>query len=183
MTLDQARMLLGVSRDCLYEELKKAFRQRAKLTHPDLSKNKDGKDFLLVKRAFDMIEPGAIQRSKQKKASPPNKNEPPPKNVIYRVIPTSALYRNNLDNPWSFGVQVYEEFAKEGGVIFFVGTDDTSGSWFSGIFKVTPPPVLPEFKISFPPGAIFPNRVFSGMVLNGEQKINIEITFLVVRRL
>eukprot|EP01117_Protostelium_nocturnum_P018000 TRINITY_DN7421_c0_g1_i1.p1 TRINITY_DN7421_c0_g1~~TRINITY_DN7421_c0_g1_i1.p1 ORF type:complete len:474 (-),score=149.74 TRINITY_DN7421_c0_g1_i1:18-1439(-) len=50
--------VLGVSRTASKEEIRKAYREMAKKTHPDHNKGSSTKDFLRVKKAFEAISSG-----------------------------------------------------------------------------------------------------------------------------
>ena len=47
--------ILGVSQNATAAEIKKAYRQKAKLFHPDLTKNADSKEFQQIVRAYEIL--------------------------------------------------------------------------------------------------------------------------------
>ncbi|KAI5188833.1 hypothetical protein NEMIN01_0201 [Nematocida minor] len=47
--------VLGVSKGCSPSELKKAYKQKVKQTHPDATRNKTDVDFIKVKEAYAKI--------------------------------------------------------------------------------------------------------------------------------
>lgn len=56
MTISDYYQVLGLSKDASVEEIKKAYRQKARLYHPDINSSADAKDmFIIITEAYDFL--------------------------------------------------------------------------------------------------------------------------------
>ena len=81
MTRKEACYYLGIREDAAEEQIKRAYRYKAKLYHPDANPNKDTKEYYIkVQKAYEYLMN--------------NPNNTPPPNAAVNTATNQAMYRN-----------------------------------------------------------------------------------------
>ena len=92
--------ILGISSNATLEDIKFAFKQKAKIYHPDIPETGDEKQFILIKKAFDILSNPSTKKQYDKTGYVQQDKEDLIANA-YHVISVSLqefIKQNNIEN-------------------------------------------------------------------------------------